>query len=201
MEQPVIFDCDGLQLSGLLHRGSGDRAALVTHPHPLYGGNMYNLVVETIARAYQSLGHTTLRFDFRGTGKSQGVHSDGEKEPRDVAAAISYLSSIGIKHLDLTGYSFGAWICALCADSGHDIEQMMLVSPPVAFIDFKDIKSIPALTTVITGSEDEFAPPDIIKTMMPGWNREARLRIIDGADHFYYGSDRELEEAVSQAIT
>lgn len=200
MEQPISFDCNGLQLSGLLHRGSGDRAALVTHPHPLYGGNMYNPVVETIARAYRSKGYSTLRFDFRGTGNSQGEYSGGAKEPDDVTAAISYLSENGISHLDLAGYSFGAWVCALGADRYQGIKRMILVSPPVAFTDFEGIGAIPALAMVITGSEDDIAPPEIIGAMMPAWNRDARLHIIDGADHFYSGFDRELERAVIAAI-
>lgn len=200
MEEPVTFDCKGIRLSGLLQRTTGDRAALVTHPHPLYGGNMYNSVVETITRAYQSEGYSTLRFDFRGTGKSQGVYSNGREEPDDVAAAISYLHETGINHLHLAGYSFGAWICALGAGVYQSLERMILVSPPVALIDFKDIQTIPALAAVITGSEDEFAPPEIIKTMMPAWNPEARFHVIDNADHFYFGFDRKLEKLIAGAI-
>lgn len=201
MEQPVSFFSEGLLLSGLLHRGSGDKAALITHPHPLYGGDMYSPVVETIARAYLSEGYSTLRFDFRGTGKSQGQYSGGKKEPEDVAAAIEYLAGTGANHIDLAGYSFGAWVCALGADRYQGIGRMIMVSPPVAFTDFEGIRAIPALRMVITGSEDEFAPPEMIESMMPRWNHDARLHIIHGADHFYFGFHRELEKAVVKAIS
>lgn len=200
MEKPVTFDCDGLTLSGLLHRAENDRAVLVTHPHPLYGGNMYNSVVEAIVRAYQKKGWSTLRFDFRGTGKSQGTYSDGEKEPSDIEAAISFLTQTGINRIDLAGYSFGAWICALGAGRYRPVERIRMVSPPAAFIKFDGIGTIPALDLVITGSEDEFAPPELIKKMMPGWNSGARFHIIDDADHFYFGFERELEKIISESI-
>jgi hypothetical protein len=200
MEESVFFDCGDIRLSGLLHRGPGDRAAVITHPHPLYGGDMYNLVVETVARAYQAAGLSTLRFNFRGTGRSQGEHSGGVKEQADVAAAIAYLKESGLDQIDLAGYSFGAWVCAMGAPGYRDINRMILVSPPVAFVSFDGIGSLPSLTTVVTGSHDDFAPPGIISAMMPAWNPGARLHVIDGADHFYFGFDRELEKLVGEAI-
>ena len=200
MERPVTFDCDGLRLSGLMHRADGDRAALVTHPHPLYGGNMYNSVVETIVRTYQEKAYTTLRFDFRGTGRSQGAYTDGENEPDDVAAAVDYLSMAGITCIDLAGYSFGAWVCARGADRYPGINRLILVSPPVAFMNFDGVSDLPALDTVITGSEDEFAPPGLIKKMAPPWNSTARIHVIEGADHFYFGFDRELKRIISERI-
>jgi len=199
-EIPVSFHSTGLKLCGLLHRGSGDRVAVITHPHPLYGGNMYNPVVATIARAYWSGGYSTLRFDFRGTGESQGEYAGGREEPADVAAAMEYLAGTGAAHIDLAGYSFGAWINALSADGLRITGRMIMISPPVAFLDFTTISALPALALVVTGSEDEFAPPGMIEALMPSWNRDARLHIIDSADHFYSGFDRELERAVREAI-
>jgi uncharacterized protein len=200
MEESVSFDCGDIRLSGLLHRGTGDRSAVITHPHPLYGGDMYNSVVETIARAYWAAGFSTLRFNFRGVGQSQGEYSGGVKERDDVAAAIAYLKESGFGQIDLAGYSFGAWVCALGAGIFQGISRMIMVSPPVAFVDFEGIASLPSLTTVVTGSEDEIAPPEIIRAMMPAWNPGARLHVIDGADHFYFGSDRELARLVGEAI-
>lgn len=200
MEQPVFFYSENLRLSGLLHRGSGGRAALVTHPHPLYGGNMYNPVVEAVTRAYQAKGHSTLRFDFRGTGDSQGQFGGGRKETADVIAAIDYLAGTGASTIDLAGYSFGAWVCALGAAGLKHPGRMVMVSPPVAFLDFTGIPALPGLELVITGSEDEFAPPDLIREMLPAWNPEARLLVLDGADHSFFGFDRELEKAVGGAV-
>jgi alpha/beta superfamily hydrolase len=80
VEQTVIFESEGLELEALLSRESGDRAVVVTHPHPLYGGEMHNPVVEIIARAYQKIGYATLRFNFRGVGNSRGNYDDGKGE-------------------------------------------------------------------------------------------------------------------------
>jgi len=200
MEQPVSFHCDELCLSGLLHRAAGDRAAIITHPHPLYGGDMHNPVVEIITRAYQSAGYSTLRFNFRGTGRSQGEFGGGTEETDDIAAAVAYLTADGMVEPELAGYSFGAWVCALGAEKFRKIRRIIMVAPPVDFTDFKDVRRIPALSAVITGSEDPFAPPERIGAMIPGWSPSARLVVIDGADHFFSGFDRELEKAMAEAV-
>ncbi|MEW6079537.1 MAG: alpha/beta fold hydrolase [Thermodesulfobacteriota bacterium] len=200
MEEAVFFKCGDIRLSGLMHRGNRDRAAVITHPHPLYGGDMHNFVVETVSRACWSAGYSTLRFNFRGTGQSQGEYSGGVEEQDDVAAAVSYLTETGCSQIDLAGYSFGAWVCALGAHKYGKINRMVLVSPPVAFVDFKGIASLPSLAAVVTGSDDEFAPPDIIRAMIPAWNPGARFHVIDGADHFYFGYDRELEKIIKEAL-
>ncbi|MHC4459043.1 MAG: alpha/beta hydrolase, partial [Planctomycetota bacterium] len=80
------------------------------------------------------------------------------------------------------------------------VEQMVMVSPPVGFIDFEPITSLPCLRLVITGSRDEMAPFDIIKKMLPTWNPQARLEVINGADHFYSGYTRDLERMLSTAL-
>ena len=110
-EEKITFQSDGLQLQGRLHR-AGVNGVVVTHPHPLYGGDMNNPVVETITQAYQHKGYTTLRFDFRGVGDSQGMYDEGIGEKRDVCQAMAYLAQINIENICLAGYSFGAWINA-----------------------------------------------------------------------------------------
>src|SRR6056297_3045783 len=109
-ETPVIFESEGLILEGrIVYRDPG-RAAVVTHPHPQYGGDMQNPVVQSITRVYQKKGYTTLRFNFRGTGKSQGRYAGGKGEVRDLAAAFAFLEKQGYAAIDLAGYSFGAWV-------------------------------------------------------------------------------------------
>ena len=200
MEESISFLSESYQLEGLLDKRSIDNGVVITHPHPLYGGDMNNFIVDLIARAYQKKGFTTLRFNFRGTGKSQGSYDDGTGEQKDVHAAIATIAKMDFKSIDLVGYSFGAWVNALAIGKSDFIGNMVMVSPPVGFVDFSPVNSIPCLKLVVTGSIDDIAPADRIKTMYPGWNPKAQLKIINGADHFYSGCLDELESVLSSHI-
>lgn len=200
MEEKCILQSQEYELEGLLDKSSRSQAVIITHPHSLYGGNMYNNVVESMQRVYQNQGYTTLRFNFRGVGNSEGSYENGQGEQNDVLAAIAYLLNTGFKKVDLAGYSFGAWVNALTTRQDIPVEQMVMVSPPVGFIDFEPITSLPCLQLVITGSRDEIAPLDIIKKMLPTWNPQTRLEVINGADHFYSGYTRDLERMLSTAF-
>ena len=195
-EQKISFNSENeaIELEGLLARQSGKKGIVVTHPHPLYGGDMYNPVVEVITGAFQKKGYTTLRFNFRGVGRSQGKYDDGHGEQGDVRAALAYLKNLSIEHLNLAGYSFGTWVCYNLAAAMPDVKNMVMVSPPVGFIDFSPQIAIPSLRLVITGSQDnDIAPAHRIGQLMPVWNPDATLKIVEGADHFYSGSFSALE--------
>jgi len=200
MEKTVFFKSEKLELEGLLGRESDDRAVVVTHPHPLYGGEMHNPVVDIIARAYQQMGYTTLRFNFRGVGRSPGTYDDGKGEGQDVLAALSYLRDTGFKTIDLAGYSFGAWVNAHVNPGAAGYERMVMVSPPVAFMDFSKVSALPSLALVVAGGRDDIGPPDMIRQLLPGWNPEARFEIIQGTDHFYSGALDTLEGVLRQAL-
>ena len=200
MEEKIIFLSEDYKIEGLLDKQSEDNGVVITHPHPLYGGDMHNFIVDLIARAYQKKGFTTLRFNFRGTANSQGSYDNGTGEQEDVHAALTTLAKMGIKKIDLAGYSFGAWVNALAISKSNFVENMVMVSPPVGFVDFSPVNSIPCLKLVVTGSIDDIAPADRIKNMCPEWNRKAHLEIIKGADHFYSGCMDKLEAVLSSNI-
>jgi alpha/beta superfamily hydrolase len=103
MEETITFLSEEHRIEGRLKSGNGDKAVVITHPHPLYGGDMDNPVVGAIAKAFQQSGYTTLRFNFRGVGGSQGSFADGIGEMDDVRAALTYLKESGINQLDLAG--------------------------------------------------------------------------------------------------
>ena len=199
-EEPVFFMSGTLKIQGLLHTKPGDKGVVITHPHPLYGGSMHNNVVESLVHAYQQAGYATLRFNFRGVGSSQGKYEDGQGEQEDVKAALHYLVEQGKNVVDLAGYSFGAWVNALTRQDGDIIRQMIMVSPPVAFLDFGPPQSIPQLRLVVAGSRDEIAPPELIQTILPNWNSSARLEIIEGADHFYGAYTEKLESILTDYL-
>ena len=185
MEETVTFFSEKHEIEGRFEKSSQEKGVVITHPHPLYGGDMHNNVVAVITRVFRKKGYTTLRFNFRGVGSSQGSYGDGVGEQEDVLAAVSYLAKIGIKQIDLGGYSFGAWVNALAVKKDMQIENMVMISPPVAFIDFSSISDISSLKLIVTGSRDDIAPAKLIKKSYPMWHPGARFEVIKGADHFY----------------
>ena len=199
-EKNIFFESKGENIEGLVYESSGERAVVVTHPHPLYGGDMYNNVVEALVKAYQEKGYTTLRFNFRGAGRSSGSYDEGVGEQEDVRAALNYLRGLGKTHYDLAGYSFGAWVNALGLNSFDQVKRMIMVSPPVNFIDFSFFEYCPKLQLVIAGSDDVIAPPDTIRELLPSWNSEASFEVIKGADHFYWGKSKDLKMIIQKFL-
>ena len=195
MVEKIRFLSEGYEIEGRLEKGSRQKGAVITHPHPLYGGDMFNNVVAAISKVYSQKGYTTLRFNFRGVGNSQGSYAEGLGEQDDVRAAIAYLADSNVDQIDLAGYSFGAWVNALTTISEPQLAKakMIMVSPPVAFIDFGSISNLDNLRLIISGSRDDIAPPDLIKKACPGWNAAAQVEVIEGADHFYMGYTDKLE--------
>jgi alpha/beta superfamily hydrolase len=193
MVKKVRFFSENYEIEGFLSKKDEKKGVVVTHPHPLYGGDMYNLVVETIVHVYNIKGYSTLKFNFRGVGESQGTYDNGDGEQKDVLAALSFLGDMGMEQIDLAGYSFGAWVNAHAVQEDVSVKNMVMVSPPAGFMDFSTIGSMECLKFVVTGSRDDIAPADVVKQMCSVWNPNARFVVIDGADHFYGGYLNQLE--------
>jgi alpha/beta superfamily hydrolase len=200
METKVVLPSRCGDLEGLCDTGVSDKGVVITHPHPRYGGDMHNPVVAAIAAAYRKLGFTTLRFNFRGVGKSAGHFDQGIGERDDVRDAVSFLCDRELEAVHLSGYSFGAWVNAMALQGGLAVQGMTMVAPPVAFIDFEEGIRLPMLSAVVAGSRDEIAPPDLIRPSMGQWNPDARMDIIDDADHFFFGSLDEITRRLVQRI-
>jgi uncharacterized protein len=195
-EKNVVFESGDFKLEGLLERVQSDAGVVITHPHPQYGGSMSNNVVESLVIAYGKAGYTTLRFNFRGVGRSEGHYDEGEGEQADVRGAVSYLKNMGMSAIHLAGYSFGAWVNARAIGGLNDVARMVMVSPPVNFMDFSFMDYTPQLQLVIAGARDDIAPPDMIRKLLPKWNKGSAFTIIQGADHFYWGETGEIESIV-----
>jgi len=190
MEEHIEFPSGDLMIEGLFDDCSGHRGVVITHPHPQYGGDMYNYVVGTIAEGFRTKGVGTLRFNFRGVGGSQGSYGNGIGEQEDVAGAFAFLAEKGKSQIDLAGYSFGAWVStqsALDPAIQEQLSRLVLVSPPAGMMSGLSSAAIPQLHLIVTGSRDDIAPANGIEPYVGKWNPEARLEIIDGADHFYAG--------------
>lgn len=199
MEEIIEINSEECVLEGLIQK-SGNKGVVITHPHPRYGGDMYNNVVEWTTQVYQSHNYTTLRFNFRGVGKSTGTYDNGIGEKQDVLSAISILKNKGINHIELAGYSFGSWINANVVGNMEMVDRLVMISPPIGFVSFDSVGELKPLALVITGSMDDIAPADIIRKKITSWNKNARLDVIDGADHFYSGYRKELMSMVSSIL-
>jgi hypothetical protein len=192
MGEKINIKCGNIRLEGVLHQHSRSRGAIVCHPHPLYGGNMENPVVETISRAFCERNITCLRFNFRGTCNSTGMFDNGNGEQEDVLAVLSFLAQAGYEQIWLAGYSFGARVNAAVVSQrgvsqGCEIKDHIMVSPPVGFMSFDDIETLPHTGLVITGVDDEIAPASLIQDHLNRWKISPRYEIIDNCDHFYSG--------------
>jgi alpha/beta superfamily hydrolase len=197
MAKRITFLSETYEIEGLFTQKDEKKGVVVTHPHPLYGGDMYNMVVESIVHVYQMKGYSTLKFNFRGVGRSQGAYDNGIGEQKDVLSALAFLADIGMDRVDLAGYSFGAWVNAHAIHEDNLVEEMIMVSPPVGFMDFKSIGRMNSLKFVVAGNRDAIAPADMIEKMMSTWNPDACFEVIDGADHFYGGYLGQLEAVLA----
>ena len=199
-EERIFLEAEKLKIEGLLEKLEGEKGVVVSHPHPLYGGSMHNNVVKAVANAYREQGYSTLRFNFRGVGLSEGDYDNGTGEQQDVHAALRYLTKLGKTKVDLAGYSFGSWVNALGIEAFTEAERLIMVSPPVDFIDFGFLKYSHKIQLVICGTLDDIAGYKKVGKMLPLWNREATFRVIEGADHFYFGYEDEIKRIIGEFL-
>lgn len=188
-------------LEGLLEEGEiAPVAAIICHPHPLYGGSMDNGVVLTMQKCLRNSGWSTLRFNFRGVGRSGGRYGEGEGEAENVRAVCSYLLGQGIKELHLGGYSFGAWVALKALGPSLQPASMVLVSPPVDFLEFSglELPSRPCLITL--GNQDDFCSSASLQNWLSTQRSSARfaeVEILTDCDHFYGGNESDLSKRIS----
>ena len=196
----TLTTTDGVTLEALLGAPAAPRGgAVLCHPHPLYGGDMDNPVVVRLAEVLGELGFATLRFNFRGTGRSTGAHGHGVAEQRDVEAArerlLTLVGSGG--PLILAGYSFGAAVVAEVAPRHTDLAGVILVAPPLARVDAKHFAALEPFgerLLVAAGSHDEICPADALARLGELVPRAA-FHTIEGANHFFFGKLYPLGEA------
>jgi len=203
-ETQVSFRSGDLTLEGLLaNPGGGAPAAVVCHPHPMYGGSMHNNVVEAILAAMWQAGYATLRFNFRGVGASEGEHEGGPGEVEDALAAMSFiLAQPGVRKEDaaMTGYSFGAMVALSAGYEQAEIARIVAVALPLAMTDARvpDGASKPVL--LVSGGRDSYSPVAGLQALASRIGDSARLEIIAGADHFFGGGETELSRVIAAAI-
>ena len=201
-EQAVTFASGDLTLEGLmmLPEGAGpSRGGVICHPHPLYGGSMYNNVVDAALAAMWGLGWATLRFNFRGVGASEGEHTGGAGEAADAAAAVKFLTSqAGVEPAGavLAGYSFGAIAAMAAAASVGNLAALTLIALPIQMVDTSGLDKFPHPIILAAGDHDGYCPARQLEAIHRGLGARSQLKIIEGADHFFGGSEDELADAL-----
>ena len=200
------------RLEALLNTGAPNatHAAVVCHPHPVFGGTMHNKVVFHTMKALNSFGFPVLRFNFRGTGLSEGEHANGIGEVGDVRAALDWLDSEFHLPLIFAGFSFGAAVGLRAACPDTRVQAVIGVGTPVAPVageseqpreysfDFLHECRKPKL--FVSGARDQFGPRAKLEALVAGIPEPKKLVVIEGADHFFEGRLRELREAIESWV-
>ena len=203
-EKQVSFRSGDLTLEGLIaNPGGGAPAAVVCHPHPMYGGSMFNNVVDAILVAMWQAGYATLRFNFRGVGSSEGEHDGGPGEVDDAVAAMTFLlAQPGVRREGavMAGYSFGAMVAVSAGYERAEIARIVAVALPLAMADARipDGASKPVL--LVSGDHDSYSPVVGLQALVVKIGDSARLEIVAGTDHFFGGGEAELSRVIAEAL-
>jgi len=191
----IVIQNGPVELESLWTPGQMDRGAVIAHPHPLHGGSMDNNVVDALAAGFGSAGLATLLFNFRGVGASTGGYDDGKGEQEDLIAAFHYLETRGLSGNVLAGYSFGAWVAERALSRLHP-SCILVVSPPLAYWDFSGLLQTDVPVYVIGSDEDQFCPLERLEPFLESLPAPAGAKILKGTDHFYFGRETLIEDAV-----
>ena len=180
------------------------RAAVVCHPHPLHGGTMDNKVAHTLARALEELGLATVRFNFRGVGRSQGAFDDGEGETEDARAVCEWAARRWhVRELWLAGFSFGAFVATRLAAEGRTnspIGQLITVAPPVRYFADPGWRAPRCPWLIVQGDQDELVDVNEVRTWLAGVESPPRLIVLAGVDHFFHGRLHELRDTLTDTL-
>lgn len=195
-EPLTVTTTDGVHLEAEIGRAEAPTlAAVITHPHPLHGGNMYAPVNAELFRRANQLDLATLRFNFRGVGQSTGIHGNGVDEAEDIAAAIRAVRDIAGPDVPvvLGGWSFGADTALAVADPA--VAGWFAVAPPLGVVDVATmVGEDPRPKMLMVPEHDQFAPPAVVTERTAGWQNTQAIVVRD-ADHFLAGHNRQLADA------
>jgi len=184
-------------------------AAVVCHPHPLFGGTMHNKVVYQTAKTLHRFGLPVLRFNFRGVGLSEGVHDNGRGEIGDATAALDFLAGEypGVPLL-LAGFSFGSWVGLRAGCEDSRVTELIGLGLPVADIknrEFSYLNACDKAKLLVTGEFDSHGPPHQLTALvesLPGNVKErTSVTIVPGGDHFFTGHLPDLDRAIAAWLT
>ena len=180
--------------------------ALILHPDPSKGGTMNTKIVFQLYKLFINNGFSTIRFNFRGVGKSDGLFDNGEGELIDAASVLDWLQQYNTnsKKCWVVGFSFGAWVAMQLLMRRPEINGFVCVSPPANIRDFSFLAPCPSSGIIIHGDKDTIASYDSAKILFEKLQKQKKediiFRSVKGADHFYENYKEEFSSIVNSYI-
>ncbi len=203
MPEVILNGAEG-RLEGRYTHNKGPNApvAIMLHPHPQHGGTMNNKIVYSLYHIFTRRGFSTLRFNFRGVGRSQGSFARGEGELADAAAALDWLQGYNedASQCWIAGFSFGAWIGMQLLMRRPEITGFITIAPPANVYDFSFLAPCPASGLILQGNADDIVPHDAVGKLVEKLRTQRHIkidyRLLPGANHFFHGMIDELGNEV-----
>lgn len=204
----VIINGPAGRIEGKYHQSHNPKApvALVLHPHPLHGGTMNNKIAYGLYKGFVNNGFSVLRINFRGVGKSQGKFDNGVGELLDATAVMNWLHDQNMEASEywVGGFSFGAWIALQLVMRRPEIENYVLVAPPVNKYDFNFIVPCTSTGLIIQGDKDDISKESesakLAERLSARDGAEISYKVVQGADHFFKDTLEEFEAAIDNHI-
>src|SRR5258708_24546269 len=192
MPEVIINGAEG-RLEGRYAPAKGERRPIVLllHPHPQHGGTMHNKVIYAPNQVFTRQGFSTLRFNFRGVGRSQGGFGRGEGELTDAASALDWLQAYNANagQCWIAGFSFGAWIGMQLLMRRPEIDRFISAAPPANIYDFGFLAPCPTSGLILHGDKDETVPHESVAKLVQKLSNQRDIHIdynlIKGATHFF----------------
>ena len=170
---------------------------IICHPNPQQGGTMQNKVVTTLARTFHEMNFVTVRFNFRGIGKSQGEFDNKVGETKDLQALIAWVKEAHPQWpLWLAGFSFGSYVATNAAGQTKDVQQLLTVAPPVNLYDWDVLAPVHCPWTVVQGDQDDMVPAEGVRQWVAEQPRSISLIEFANAGHFFHGCLITLRETL-----
>ena len=179
---------------------------LILHPDPSRGGTMDTKIVFRLYKLFINNGFSTIRFNFRGVGKSQGLFDNGEGELSDAASVLDWLQQYNSnsKTVWVAGFSFGAWVAMQLLMRRPEINGFIIVSPPANIRDFSFLAPCPSSGLIVHGDKDNIASFDSSKILSEKLQKQKKVNIqfksIKGADHFYENYTEQFSSIIDNYI-
>ena len=204
----VIFNGADGRLEGRYHHNENENApiALLLHPHPQYGGTMNNKVIFSLYQSFLKRGFSTLRFNFRGVGRSQGEFDNGPGELSDAASALDWSQTYNpnAQTCWIAGFSFGAWVAMQLMMRRPEISGFISIAPPASSEDFSFLAPCPASGLILHGNDDEMVPISSVEKLSQKLQKQKNIsidfRAIKNCGHFFQNHLNEMNDHVEDYL-